>query len=433
VTLWTGYNMSDIALKVENLTKEYRLGTIGHGTLREDLQSLFAKMRGQEDPNSLVTAKHNIESDKKHFLALDNINFEIKKGDRVGIIGKNGAGKSTLLKVLSRITAPTKGNIYINGRIGSLLEVGTGFHPELSGRENIYLSGSIMGMKKHEIDKKLDEIIDFSGVEKFIDTPVKRYSSGMFVRLGFAVAAHLEPDILIVDEVLAVGDAEFQKKAIGKMQDVSTNDGRTVLFVSHNMVSVRKLCDKSIFLENGNIIDFETTSTILNRYLKPISHKNLSEKKWDVGHMPKTDCLAIEKIEIRTSAGEMTNRISLSKDFLIKVDFEVFHKTEVLFSLILWSENGECLFGSLSNVTENDKLINKIDIGYHSVLCHFPGNLLNDMNYSFSLVTISKEDGKSITLEHVLGIEGIEDGKLRRNYTGNFGGLLRPKLEWELL
>ncbi|MCI5196117.1 MAG: ATP-binding cassette domain-containing protein [Candidatus Electrothrix sp. AW5] len=261
--------MSSAVIKIENLWKEYRLGVIGHGTLTHDLQSWWAKMRGKEDPNAKITPilagqEKQIEGDR--FWALRDINLEVKEGEILGIIGKNGAGKSTLLKILSRVTAPTKGSIKVKGRIASLLEVGTGFHPELTGRENIFMNGAILGMSKQEIKSKLDEIIDFSGVEDFIDTPVKRYSSGMYVRLAFAVAAHLEPEILIIDEVLAVGDAEFQKKCLGKMKDVS-KEGRTVLFVSHNMHTVTDLCEKSILLKNGNIIEKSQTFSIVNKYL----------------------------------------------------------------------------------------------------------------------------------------------------------------------
>lgn len=248
--------MSDTVIKVENISKFYQLGLINHGTLAKDLQGWWAKIRGKEDPNSrismLSSAKNN--SDNDFIYALKDVSFDVKQGEVLGIIGANGAGKSTLLKILSRVTSPTSGCIKIKGRIGSLLEVGTGFHPELTGRENIYLNGAILGMRKHEIDRKLDEIIDFSGVEKFIDTPVKRYSSGMYVRLAFAVAAHLDPEILVVDEVLAVGDADFQKKCLGKMGDVSKKEGRTVLFVSHNMVAVKQLCDRSLIIEKGSII-----------------------------------------------------------------------------------------------------------------------------------------------------------------------------------
>lgn len=242
-------------IKVENLSKQYRLGVVGTGTLSNDLKRWWYKVQGKEDP-FLKIGETNVRSAKggsEYVWALKDINFEIMQGDVVGIIGKNGAGKSTLLKILSKVTGPTTGSIDYNGRIGSLLEVGTGFHPELTGRENIFLNGAILGMTKAEIRAKLDEIIDFSGVERYIDTPAKRYSSGMMVRLGFAVAAHLEPEILVVDEVLAVGDAEFQKKAIGKMQDVSKNDGRTVLFVSHNMASIKKLCRTGIVLVDGMV------------------------------------------------------------------------------------------------------------------------------------------------------------------------------------
>ncbi|MBI5635058.1 MAG: ABC transporter ATP-binding protein [Nitrospirae bacterium] len=250
--------MSDVVISVENLYKEYRLGTISHGTLHRDLQSWWARMRGKEDPNSIISAVqpsiHNVRAsgNNPHMLALNDVSFEVKKGDVLGIIGRNGAGKSTLLKILSEVTSPTKGQVKIKGRVASLLEVGTGFHPELTGRENIYLNGAILGMKRKEIGIKFDEIVAFAEIEKFIDTPVKRYSSGMYVRLAFAVAAHLDPEILIIDEVLAVGDAQFQKKCLGKMGDVAAG-GRTVLFVSHNMGAIEQLCSSALLLAKGCI------------------------------------------------------------------------------------------------------------------------------------------------------------------------------------
>jgi lipopolysaccharide transport system ATP-binding protein len=257
------------AIKVENLSKIYRLGEIGTGTISRDLERWYkTKLLGKEDP-FLKIGESNDRSKKGAsdiVYSLKDINFEIQQGDAVGIIGRNGAGKSTLLKILSRVTTPTTGKINIKGRVASLLEVGTGFHPELTGRENIYLNGAILGMRKKEIDRKLEEIIDFSGVERYIDTPVKRYSSGMYVRLAFAVAAHLESEILIVDEVLAVGDAEFQKKCLGKMGEVSKGEGRTVLFVSHNMEALKKICNNSILLKNGNIHFYDKTNTILEIY-----------------------------------------------------------------------------------------------------------------------------------------------------------------------
>ena len=243
---------NDLAIKVENLSKYYRLGVINNGTLFRDIQTWWARVRGKEDPHAKIGSKYDPTAEG--FWALKDLNFEIKKGDRVGIIGHNGAGKSTLLKLLSQITAPTEGSIKINGKIASLLEVGTGFHPEMTGRENIYMNGAILGMKHDEIDKKVNDIIEFSEIGEHIDTPVKRYSSGMYVRLAFAVAAHLDSDILIADEVLAVGDAAFQKKALGKMNELSSGQGRTVLFVSHNMSQIKNLCNKGIVLEKGKIV-----------------------------------------------------------------------------------------------------------------------------------------------------------------------------------
>lgn len=260
----------NIILKAENISKQYRLGTVGTGTLSHDLNRFWYKIRGKEDPY-LKVGEVNDRSSKgtsEYVWALKDINFEVETGEVLGIIGKNGAGKSTLLKILSKVTAPTTGSIKSRGRIASLLEVGTGFNPELTGRENIYLNGAILGMTKKEITSKLDEIIEFSGCKRYIDTPTKRYSSGMTVRLAFAVAAFLEPEILVVDEVLAVGDAEFQKKAIGKMQDISRVGGRTVLFVSHNMAAVQNLCTKCIVMVNGKITFIGKTETAIQEYLK---------------------------------------------------------------------------------------------------------------------------------------------------------------------
>ena len=278
--------MSDIAIQFDNVGKLYKLGLVGTGSLVHDLNRWWkTSILRQEDPYLKIgeTNDRSKKGSSDYVWALKDITFDVKQGDVVGIIGKNGAGKSTLLKLLSRVTSPTTGAIRAKGRIASLLEVGTGFHPELTGRENIYMNGSIMGMTRYEIDRKLDEIVDFAGVERYIDTPVKRYSSGMTVRLGFAVAAFLEPEILVVDEVLAVGDAEFQKKAIGKMQNVSKGEGRTVLFVSHNMNSVKMLCNKGIVLKNGQVDFIGNTEACINHYAQTniediISHCIISEK-----------------------------------------------------------------------------------------------------------------------------------------------------------
>ena len=265
--------MSQVAIKVEHLSKIYKLGEIGTGTLSQDIERwIRVNLLKLEDPFSDIDTQQGARKHKNEQVKiLEDINFEINKGEAVGIIGKNGAGKSTLLKILSRITSPTTGRIKIYGRLASLLEVGTGFHPELTGRENIFLNGALLGMKKNEIMSKFEEIVEFSGIAKFIDTPVKRYSSGMYVRLAFAVAAHLESEILIVDEVLAVGDAEFQKKCLGKMQDITKGEGRTILFVSHNLAAVENFCEKSIFIEKGKLKMIGETNSIIQQYLTTVS------------------------------------------------------------------------------------------------------------------------------------------------------------------
>ena len=289
--------MSNIVIKAEDISKQYRLGLVGTGTVRDDMKRWWYNVRGKDDPFLKIGEANNraIKGESDYVWSLRDINFEINQGDSVGIIGRNGAGKSTLLKILSQVTQPTTGKIYTKGRIASLLEVGTGFHPEMTGRENIFLNGAILGMRKHEIKRKFDEIVDFSGVERYIDTPVKRYSSGMYVRLAFAVAAHLESEILIVDEVLAVGDAEFQKKCLGKMNDVSKGEGRTVLFVSHNMAAVKSLCTRGILLQNGKVIYQGSTDNTLNAYLLNQSDgQELSKLIYDLDEQKEAQILKIE-------------------------------------------------------------------------------------------------------------------------------------------
>ncbi|MDR1478720.1 MAG: ABC transporter ATP-binding protein [Planctomycetaceae bacterium] len=252
--------MSDFVIEVEHLSKEFRLGVIGRGTLYQDIQSWWAKLHGREDPNSIIgSTSHDRFGDQNQFLALDDVSFKISRGETVGFLGANGAGKSTLFKIISQITYPSRGRVILRDRVASLLEIGTGFHNEMTGRQNIFLNGAILGMKRNEITKKFDTIVDFAGVGQFIDTPVKRYSSGMFVRLAFAVAVHLDSEILLVDEVLAVGDVEFQKKCIAKMRDLTRDENRTVLFISHNVESIRSLCNRAIYLKNGRLI-LETNS-----------------------------------------------------------------------------------------------------------------------------------------------------------------------------
>jgi lipopolysaccharide transport system ATP-binding protein len=320
------------AIKVENLSKIYRLGEIGTGTISRDIERWLAKFRGKEDPFLKIgqTNDRSKKGDSDIVYSLQDINFEIEQGDAVGIIGRNGAGKSTLLKILSRVTSPSTGKINIKGRVASLLEVGTGFHPELTGRENIFLNGAILGMRKKEIQRKLDEIIDFSGVERYIDTPVKRYSSGMYVRLAFAVAAHLESEILIVDEVLAVGDAEFQKKCLGKMNDVSKGEGRTVLFVSHNMAAIQNLCRSGVLLVNGQIKHLGAAANCIKKYndsnLEIINQNNIKNRK-DRKGLGKIKFTSIEINKI-----EVTNKIKLKcgDQMSFRITIENTSKSEII-------------------------------------------------------------------------------------------------------
>jgi len=313
--------MSNTVIKVENLSKAYQIGEFSTGTLSNDIQRWWSLMRGKEDPYLKIgeTNDRTTKGESDIVWSLKDINFEINQGDAVGIIGKNGAGKSTLLKLLSRVTSPTTGSIKVKGRIASLLEVGTGFHPELTGRENIYLNGAILGMRKKEITKKFDEIVAFSGVERYIDTPVKRYSSGMYVRLAFAVAAHLESEILIVDEVLAVGDADFQKKCLGKMGDVSKGEGRTVLFVSHNMGAVQNLCSKGILLQNGKIIFSGASDRSIEKYL--LSNNNISVTEYDKVRYGSGQIKVIY-IEIKDKNGNTIDQVYSGQDFDIVLHYQ---------------------------------------------------------------------------------------------------------------
>ncbi|MDB4927025.1 ABC transporter ATP-binding protein [Mucilaginibacter sp.] len=311
-------------IRVENLSKAYQLGDFGTGTISRDLERFWARIRGKDDPFLKIGEVNDrtIKGVSDVVWSLKDLNFEIEQGDAVGIIGRNGAGKSTLLKILSRVTSPTTGSVKVKGRVASLLEVGTGFHPELTGTENIYLNGAILGMRKAEIKRKFDEIVDFSGVERYIDTPVKRYSSGMYVRLAFAVAAHLESEILIVDEVLAVGDAEFQKKCLGKMGDISKGEGRTVLFVSHNMGAIKKFCEKAIYLDKGNIKQYDTVDKVINSYTI------LSRDTRSVYAVAEpADKLAIgafiSQIAVEETSGNRVSEIRVGDSWQIRVTFTI--------------------------------------------------------------------------------------------------------------
>ncbi len=319
-----------VVIKVENLSKQYRLGEVGTGSLKDDFKRFRYGLLGKEDPFLKIgeTNDRNTKSESDYVWALQDINFEVNHGDVVGIIGRNGAGKSTLLKLLSRTTSPTSGSVKIKGRVASLLEVGTGFHGELSGRDNIYLNGAIMGLNKREIAKKLDEIIAFAGVDRYLDTPVKRYSSGMYVRLAFAVAAHLEPDILIVDEVLAVGDAEFQKKCLGKMKEVSLHGGRTVLFVSHNITAINNLCKSAMLLVDGTVKLIGKTNDVIDKYVETANSKGQSYYDRVISENQK---LCFNKIYLTNLENIITSSFEINDS--ISINFEISNQISSLFMI----------------------------------------------------------------------------------------------------
>ncbi len=423
--------MSETVIKVENLYKEYKLGVISHGTLYRDMQSWWAKVRGKEDPNSLISSSHGQEAEKDSFLALNDVNFEIKEGDRVGIIGKNGAGKSTLLKILSQITSPTRGTITIHGKVGSLLEVGTGFHTELTGRENIYLNGSILGMNRHEISDKLDEIVDFAGIEKHLDTPVKRYSSGMMVRLGFAVAAHLDTDILIADEVLAVGDAEFQKKALDKMGDLSTGEGRTVLFVSHNMGAVKKLCNSGIVLGKGKI-DFD--GSIDDCIMEYTGLSNKSEENqcyWENDGSIKDQVFTPLKMYLTDASNQPLDKIFNMSNIYVVIESEIFEiDSSFNMGVELLSNTGETIF--LSRL--GDYNTPKISKGKNMFYIKLPINDLNAGNYQIKLGAwlyhvryIIQPESQPTIFFSVNDVFITEFGDDKRP------GFFAPKIEWKII
>lgn len=388
--------MSEIVIKVENISKLYRLGIISHNTLYQDIQSKWARIRGAEDPNTQIDQLNSglKNNECECFWALKNISFDVRKGEILGIIGRNGAGKSTLLKILSRVTAPTEGKIKIKGRIASLLEVGTGFHPELTGRENVFLNGAILGMTKQEISEKFDDIVAFAEVEKFIDTPVKRYSSGMYVRLAFAVAAHLEPEILIVDEVLAVGDAKFQKKCIGKMGEVA-GEGRTVLFVSHNMNAVKNLCRKVILLEAGNLVYEGDTHTGIAQYVNEdrIETTTLDEEYLNsimTGLiLERNPTVRFQQITISDMSGNERATFRSDEEIKITMRYRCYTKVTNLRLLItVLDSEGNRIMNTLNYDDESEYLDFPRDAGIFEATCIFNKGIFGENRFflSFSLI-----------------------------------------------
>ena len=431
--------MMETVIKVENLSKAYQLGQFSTGTITHDLKRWWALKRGRPDPYLIIGEENDrARSGGSNIVwSLKDINFDIYAGDSVGIIGRNGAGKSTLLKLLSQITSPSTGSVKIKGRVASLLEVGTGFHPELSGRENIFLNGAILGMTKHEIKRKFDEIVDFSGVERYLDTPVKRYSSGMYVRLAFAVAAHLESEILIVDEVLAVGDVEFQKKCLGKMTDITKGEGRTILFVSHNLPMIASLCTKGVVLEKGRLVFDGLSSTAINFYQ---NGENLTPGKisFPEGMKRPGDSIAeLHEAYILNSNGVISAELNIAESFSVKIVYEV--KRDGLKNAY---PNFHFLdqFGQYVFVTA--PLVNLIDsnskIGVYESECVIPSNFLNAGNFSISLAFTSDFNGAHTSFfeQNALNFSMIEylDNSPTRigNYGGAIPGIIRPVLDWRI-
>jgi lipopolysaccharide transport system ATP-binding protein len=417
--------MSDTVIRVENLSKKYIIRhqqaqqyTALRDVIADGFRSVGRRLSGTKPDPSMG-------STQEEFWALKDVSFEVKQGDRIGIIGRNGAGKSTLLKILSRITEPTSGEISIRGRVASLLEVGTGFHPELSGRENIFLNGAILGMEKAEIKKKFDEIVEFAEVEKFIDTPVKHYSSGMYVRLAFAVAAHLEPEILIVDEVLAVGDAAFQKKCLGKIEDVSNKEGRTVLFVSHNMAALKSLCNESVWLENGNIKGRGETGEVISKYLTvftSVSNENIWNNPKDA---PGNEKVKWHRVCIRPLTREKASPINV--DTSLVAEFECWNysgNTNLNFSLHLFSIEGIKILNTFSS----PQLFSS---GLIKGTCYIPAHFLNDQTYYINIMLVEGSSRVLHELENAL-IFKVNDTKREVDWYGKWEGLVRPKLNWEV-
>ncbi len=424
--------MSDVVIRVEHLSKRYRIGIKDESatTPKEILTGLVQlPLRNFRRLRNLASFQED-ESDAHDIIwALHDVTFHVRKGEVVGIIGRNGAGKSTLLKILSRITVPTSGYVAARGRIASLLEVGTGFNPELTGRENVFLNGTILGMRKREIDRKFDEIVAFSGVEKFIDTPVKRYSSGMRVRLAFAVAAHLEPEILIIDEVLAVGDVEFQRKCLGKMDEVARG-GRTVLFVSHNMQAIRTLCQRTVLLENGQVQLDGPTLEVVKVYMPPVENIT-SEKVWNEDERPGNEAWVLLSVKLRNTMGQQITSINISEDALIEIAYEVLEAgARVAISLVVFDDDEICAFSSLNNSEHNAYYGKPLKVGRYISTCRIYGNLLNAGRYTISLNCYSDRWKNGFKAPKVLSFEAVDDNVLRRDFVGYFRGITRPKLDW---
>ena len=414
------------AICVDNLAKSYRLGLTHSGSVRELVNRAAAGIFQQARRAAALSGAETASADggNRLFWALRDVSFDVQPGEVVGIIGKNGAGKSTLLKILSRITPPTKGRVQTRGRVASLLEVGTGFHPELTGRENVFLNGAILGMTRREVARKLDAIVAFAEVENFLDTPVKRYSSGMYVRLAFAVAAHLDPEILIVDEVLAVGDAGFQKKCLGKMSEVSTA-GRTVLFVSHNMVAVKSLCEHALWLTQGSVTAFGPTRQVVSEYLSG-NKQSVHERRWDrIEQAPGNSTARLLSIALRPHNCAPDEPINTTTP--LDIECEVLCDEiglELNVAVNVFDQQGTCAFASDSPTT--------LSTGCRiRSVCRIPGNLLNDGVYRIDVMLVGDASKQVVGIEQALQFE-VVDGERNGNWFGKWPGIVRPRLDWRL-
>ena len=424
--------MSNIVIEVEKLSKIYRLGQIGTGTLTDDMKVWWAKARGK--PNPLLKIGREIRSEDDGMIwALRDVSFDVEEGRVLGIIGKNGAGKSTLLKILSRVTAPSNGEVRVGGRIASLLEVGTGFHPDLTGRENLYLNGAILGMKRAEIDRKFDEILDFSEVEQFIDTPVKRYSSGMYVRLAFAVAAHLDPEILVVDEVLAVGDAEFQKKCLGKMSDVA-QQGRTVLFVSHNMSAILRLTQETIVMEKGRLVLRAPSSEAVDYYLSA-GNARAGERTWETNESSVRPSpfrpIALRLLDRR---GKVVETVRSVEPFTVEVEYELSAPlTALRIGLYLNSARGDQVLTTFD--TDDPPRFEKYSTrpaGHYLSRCTFPADLLNNGRYIIGVNASSYGIRRYFMDEQALAFNVDPSGAPGMQWNEPRPGVLRPRYDWTI-
>ncbi|RIK75635.1 ABC transporter ATP-binding protein [candidate division KSB1 bacterium] len=418
-------------IKVENLSKYYRLGLIGGKTLHDDLNRWWARVRKQPDPLLKIGQEDRRNGNDESIWALRDVSFEVQQGEIVGIIGRNGAGKSTLLKILSRITAPTSGQVKVKGRIASLLEVGTGFHPELTGRENIYLNGAILGMKKAEIDRKFDEIVAFAEVEKFIDTPVKRYSSGMYVRLAFAVAAHLEPEILVVDEVLAVGDAAFQKKCLGKMGEVA-KQGRTVLFVSHSMPSIIRLCYQAIWVDAGHIKFEGPTNGVVAAYLSDGTSAT-GERTWsDIAKSPGDNRIRLLAVRVNDDEGNTKSTLDNQHPFYIEIEYQILKRLPPMRIVFTLSTNdGLDIFTSTDMAdpawAERFRLP-----GRYVSRCRIPDNFLIAGNYILRVGADIPFIEILFTCNNALSFELMKTGGISGRFPEKWAGIICPRLSWSV-